>query len=313
MDWWASEVERRSGGRIQFERFYGGALLDATSMRDGVAANQAEVGNFSPGYHPGDFPLTEGLFTVPFTTTSPAAAMDAIQALYRKTEEAQAEYHNQGLELIKPIAAAEGALGTKVPVSTLDDLKGLNIRGYEGGGINTGLRAVGAQPVDLSVAELYESLQRGVIDGFAALIVDAGVQLSLHEVTDYWVQAGFGVAASAVIAANKEWYDSLPDDIKTIMAEVADEMTPHYLQFLEDAETKACQTLKDAGITVTALPEAEQQRWRDLIADTQMELFEKQAAGKIDDPAAYFAEFKALVQEAEAKYPEETGIGRCVG
>ena len=313
MDWWATEVEKRSEGRIKFDRFYGAALLDATGMRDGVAANQAEVGNFAPGYHPGDFPLTEGLLTVPFTTTSPAAAMEAIRQLYRETDEAQAEYQDQGLELIAPIAAAEGAWGMTKEWDSLDDLKGRAVRGYEGGGINAGLRAVGANPTDLDAGEMYESLQRGVIDGFASMIVDAGVTLSLDEVAKYWQQVGMGVVASAVIAANKEWYDSLPADLQEIMAETADEMTAVYMELLAETDEVACDALEQSGVEVTAFPQSEQNKLRDLIHDDQVALFESEASGSIDDAVGYYESYKTLVAEAESEFPEESGVGRCVG
>lgn len=312
MDWWATEVEKRSDGRIKFDRFYGGAILDATGMRDGIAANQVEVGNFAPGYHPGDFPLTEGLFTVPFTTTNPAAAMDAIRQLYGESEEAQAEYHDQGLELIAPIAAAEGAWGTTEPFEDLSDLDGLAIRGYEGGGINAGLRAVGANPTDLDVAEIYESVQRGVVDGFASMIIDAGVNLSLHEVAKHWSQVGFGVIASAVIATNKEWFDGLPQDLQDIMTETADEMTAKYMGFLSEAEEAACEALDKAGVEVSALEDAEKSQLRDLVLQEQTSKFESEAEGKIDDPAAYYESFKTLVAEGEEEFPEVSGVGRCV-
>lgn len=313
MDWWATEVEKRSDGRIEFDRFYGAALLDATGMRDGIAANQVEVGNFAPGYHPGDFPLTEGLLGVPFTTTSPAASMEAERKLYRETEAAQAEFSDQGLEMIAPIAAAEGAWGMTEEWDSMDDLDGRAVRGYEGGGINAGLRAVGATPTDLDAAEIYESLQRGVIDGFASMIVDAGVSLSLDEVAKYWSQVGLGVIASTVIATNKEWYDGLPEDIREIMAETADEMTVVYMDLLADTEEAACEALTESGVEVTALSQTEQDKLRDLIYDDQLAAFESNAEDSIDDPTAYFESYTDLVKEAESEFPEESGVGRCVG
>lgn len=313
MDWWATEVEKRSDGRIKFDRFYGGAFLDATGMRDGIAANQVEVGNFAPGYHPGDFPLTEGLLTVPFTTTSPAAAMDAIRQLYRETDEAQAEYADQGIELIAPIAAAEGAWGMTEEWDSIDDLDGRSVRGYEGGGINAALRAVGANPTDLDAAEIYESLQRGVIDGFASMIVDAGVTLSLDEVAKHWSAVGMGVVASAVISANKDWYDSLPSDLQQIMIETADEMTAVYMELLAETEEKACDALEESGVEVTVLAQSEQDKLRDLVYNDQLAVFESDASESIDDAVGYYESYSSLVAEAEAEFPEESGVGRCAG
>ena len=52
---------------------------------------------------------------------------------------------------------------TKTPVRTLEDMKGLKIRGT--GKIADTLKALGASPVPLEMVDVYEALRRGVIDG----------------------------------------------------------------------------------------------------------------------------------------------------
>jgi TRAP-type C4-dicarboxylate transport system substrate-binding protein len=313
LDWWASEVEKRTHGQVKFQRFYSASLLDETEIRDGTAAGQVEIGHFAPGYHPGDFPLTEGLHMVPGVTTNFLAHMEAVQDLYETNEATQAEWNDQGLHLIHTMTASEGALGTDKPIHTLNDLAGMDIRGYEGGGLNAGLEAVGANPVNLDFGELYEATQRGVVDGFLGLIIDGGVGLGLQETTSHWTATGFGPAASTSIAANLQWWESLPEDIRDVMMSTADEIPQHYAHFVAEAEDAACEKLARAGVKVDALPASERQRWYSLIKDQQLQEWTSEAEGRVDDPQAYLERYRQLVKKYEAQYPlGDYGVQRCM-
>ncbi len=313
LEWWASEVEKRTDGQVKFQRFYSASLLDETEIRDGTAAGQVEIGHFAPGYHPGEFPLTEGLHMVPGVTTNFLAHMEAVQDLYESNEATQAEWSDQGLHLVHTVTASEGALGTDKPVDTLDDLQGLDIRGYEGGGLNTGLEAVEANPVNLDFGELYEATQRGVVDGFLGLIIDGGVGLGLHETTTHWTATGFGPAASTTIAANNQWWESLPADVQQVMMNTADEIPRHYARFVAQAEDTACRELVKEGVNFSALPQSERARWFSMITDEQVKTWTADAEGKVDDPQAYLGQYRKLVAEKEAEYPlGEYGVHRCM-
>ena len=51
----------------------------------------------------------------------------------------------------------------KKPVKTLDELKGMKIRGT--GRIGDIVKALGAIPMPIETVDLYETMRRGVIDG----------------------------------------------------------------------------------------------------------------------------------------------------
>lgn len=313
LDWWADEVEKRSGGRVKFEKFYNASLFGATELRDAVGGGRVDVGHFAPGYHIADFPLTEGLHTVPGVAYSYAAHMEAVQELYESNDATRQEWRGQGLHLVRTVTAAEGALGTKKPIKTLDDLKGLDVRGFEGGGLNAGLKAFGANPVNLQFGELYEATQRGVVDGFIGLIIDAAAGLGLHETLKHWIDPGFGVAASTVIAANAEWWDSLPKDVRDIMDEVADEIVTQYPEFVAELESQACETIEKAGVKIAAFSDSDRERWLAAIADSQYAAWAGQAKGKVDDPRAYFDQYRSQVEQATADNPvDEAGLARCM-
>jgi TRAP-type C4-dicarboxylate transport system substrate-binding protein len=312
IDNWADKTEACANGQIEFERFYDGTLYDATNTRDAVSEGRVEVGNFSLGYHPEDFHLSEGLMSLPFMSQNVPAVMDAFQQVYEENPEAQAEWNDQGMHMMSMIVAAPGALVTNAPVETLDDLAGLDLRGSPGP-INEGLLAVGANPVDLSMAEIPEAMQRGVIDGVASLIIDGATTLSLHETSQYFTEFGWGVGGPSALAVNQEWWEGLPEEVRACATDAAFELKEPYLKAVEEVELEACQAIRAEGGTVAALPEEEIEQWRARTQDDLEAEWLDQASSLVDDPDVYFTSYETALEAGEEEYPGQIfGVARCL-
>ena len=52
IQWWADEVEERSGGRIEFQIFYAGSLMGALETLPATRDGRVDGGYMSPGYWP---------------------------------------------------------------------------------------------------------------------------------------------------------------------------------------------------------------------------------------------------------------------
>jgi TRAP-type C4-dicarboxylate transport system substrate-binding protein len=64
--WWLDEVEKRSGGRIKFERYPGESLAKAAEQLDALESGMADVSLFVTTYTPGKIPLNT-LTALPFS------------------------------------------------------------------------------------------------------------------------------------------------------------------------------------------------------------------------------------------------------
>lgn len=311
---WADETTVCSDGRLEFEPFFAGSLFDASEIRDATQAGRVEVGHFAPGYHPGEFPLTDGLLAVPFIATSVPALMDSFMELYETKQEAQAEWHDQGLHLMNVLPGSPSALGINTEINTLEDLQGLQIRGFSGGGLNAGLQAVDAMPIDLELTQLPEGMQRGVIDGFTGLTIDGITSLSLEENTPYLYDTGFGISGTIAISVNKDWWDSLSEDIQQCATDAASGLTDTYLEFVDAVEVDVCDTFDQAGVEMSRLDEKEQERWRELIGEEQQDVWAEVASGSVSDPGSYFADYEQIMESAESEYADiiQPGLTRCI-
>src|SRR5436189_5954956 len=90
-------------------------------------------------------------------------AQRIIHTLYAETPALQEEMRQQNLHPLFWHVLDPYYMICRTPVRTIADLKGKKVRSY-GEDVPRLLQAVGAVPVNLLPAELYESLQKGTID-----------------------------------------------------------------------------------------------------------------------------------------------------
>jgi TRAP-type C4-dicarboxylate transport system substrate-binding protein len=99
------------------------------------------------------------------------------------------------------------------PVKSLADFSGLKVRStFIWDAV---IKAVGANPLNMALPEVYTAMERGVIDSI--ITVESGVMnYRFQEVTKYVVYPGFGHPASGVLI-NLDAWKALPDDLKKII------------------------------------------------------------------------------------------------
>lgn len=106
---------------------------------------------------------------------------------------------------------AQQRLITKHPIRTLADLKGYKIRVHNNELLQM-MKAAGANPVFLPMAEAYTALQRGVVDG-AVSSLEGIYGNKFHEVAKFVSNWPLGLG-SYVWVANKESWKALPKDLQ---------------------------------------------------------------------------------------------------
>lgn len=106
---------------------------------------------------------------------------------------------------------AQQRLVSKHPIRTIADLKGYKIRVHNNELLMM-LKAAGANPVFLPMAETYPALQRGVVDG-AVSSLEGIYGNKLHETAKYVSNWPLGLG-SYVWVANKESFGRLPKDLQ---------------------------------------------------------------------------------------------------
>ncbi|MDO5622586.1 MAG: TRAP transporter substrate-binding protein [Paracoccus sp. (in: a-proteobacteria)] len=258
---WARAVEEQSGGRIEVQIYpamqLGGKppqLFD--QARDGVV----DISWTLLGYTPGRFPRAE-VFELPFIASTAAATNAALQ-------DYQAKYLTDELAEVHPLLLHVGAPGKfhfkRGPVASLDDLRGLKLRGPSRA-MTDALNAMEAVAVGMPVPELPLALTTGVIDG-ALVPWEVTRDLKLTEITKYHTEFdgenGLYTSVFALVM-NRAKYDNLPPDLREIIDRNAGAALAAQASAVYDGiEADIRQQALDHGAEITVIATEDQAPWR---------------------------------------------------
>ena len=258
---WCEKVGRESGGRIKCQ-IYPAMQLGGTppqlfdQAKDGVADIIWTV----PTYQAGRFQKAE-VFELPFMAKNAETGSPALYEYVQKN--ALDEF--RGVKVLA-MHLHDGALlhFAKQPVKTMEDLKGLKVRGPTRIGAKV-LTALGATPVQMPLPQVPESVAKGVIDG--AMVPWEGVPpIKLQEIAKYHTDTAAGMPRMSntifVIAMNEAKYASLPADLrKVIDANTGLEWSKQIGRAFDSTTDPAKKMAAAVGGVFDTLTPAEYERW----------------------------------------------------
>jgi len=289
---WAQKVEADSGGRIKVQLFHamqlGGAppqLFD--QAKDGVVDITWTV----LGYTPGRFNKAE-VFELPFMSGSAEQSSRA----YWEYVQTHAADEFKDVKLIAVHTHGPGLFHTKAPVTGLEALRGMKIRGGSRI-INNMLTKLGATPVGMPVPAVTEALSKGVIDG-TTIPWEVTPALKVTELvknhTTFAGTTGLYTQTFAV-SMNKGAYDRLPADLKAVIDKNAGiETAALFGRAMDEGDKMGRDIAVKAGNNIVALDVAETQRWRRTAASVETD-WVAEMKGKGIDGAKLASEARALI------------------
>ncbi|MBN1856613.1 MAG: TRAP transporter substrate-binding protein DctP [Dehalococcoidia bacterium] len=147
---------------------------------------------------------------------------------------------------------------SSVKIESLADLKGLKARCS--GDCGAVLDRLGASTVMIPPGEIFESMQRGIVDCFEMSCATFNLAMGLHEANAPYVYIGPSRAPHETwhFFVNKDKWNALPDDLKQIVTDVCISENIQYYADLCAQEAASFQVMRDYGLTVEKInPEIE--------------------------------------------------------
>lgn len=305
-EWWAEQVEERTGGRVTAEPFYSQALLQGGETLEGVAAGRADLGHVGSAFYP-DLALSM-VVGVPFVTRNADAQARAFNQLYQENEDFRAEYEDRGVHVLFFPPNSPNIIGSQEPVASTEDLRNKQIRAS--GFIGEALQAVGANPIALPSPEIYESLQRGVIDAYSGFTFEYIVDFQLHEVAPHVMDSGLGNYVISPVVITKSLWDEMPEDIRSVLTQTSEEYMDVVIGELAELEDSVCDQILEGGGSVGVFPEDEIAEWREAVEDDIYQQWAGDVPGEVDADA-FFAQYTDILEQAEAETEYVPGVERC--
>ena len=282
---WVKEIEKRTDGRVKINYFPGGSLTPAPKVYDGVVEGISDIGMSVLAYSMGRFPASE-LVDLPHAYPNGWVATKVANDFYQEFQPAEFDdahvlyFHAHGPGVV---------FTTEKPVRKMEDLKGLVIRST-GVGAKI-MEALGAEGYGASQGEAYDLMAKGTIDG----------SLTPREVLKGWNQAevvkyvtnccDVGYTANMFVVMNNDKWNSLPENIKTIITEVSQEwIEKHGMVWDYYDKVGIDYFLTFAGREVIELPSEEMAKWVEAAVDPLIDAYISEKTA-MELPAADYQQY----------------------
>lgn len=307
---WADEIEKATDGKVKVKFYFQEGLLRGAEILRGVGDGRADMGYIADAYYPGELPLTN-VAGLPFLTDDPYAQGKALVKLYSENEDFRNEWSKQNVHVLLWAPVPPNGMAFKKPIEKLEDLKGVKVRaiGYSA----KAYAMAGMNPVAISQSEVYEALQRGVVDATSGGSLDILIDRSYQEVAPHFVDIRSGNYAVTANVINKKLWDSMPAELQAIINEVSNRYLDTYLDTLIEHEKASCEKLLSAGGTIAVLEDSDIHEWREHAKSSIYNdwLNDVKKSDSNINPEGFFTEYEMALQEFGDKSDYIPALQRC--
>lgn len=256
---WCEEVKERTNGQVAVYFYPGQTLTKADQCYDGVVTGRSDIGMSCLLYTRGRFPLLD-VINLPFGNPSGQFATAVFNEIYDT-------FHPEELSDVKVLylhAHGPGLIHTvKKKVQSLKDLKGLKLRCP--GSVAETVKALGAVPVTMPMPEVYQALQKGVVDG-AVYPYETHEGWKTGEAVDY-TTANYSTAYSVgfFVVMNKDKWDNLPLKVQQTIEEINTEWALKHGKAWDRSDMSGLRFSLRQGNSILGLQPDKAKQWKNAV------------------------------------------------
>lgn len=245
---WDAELAQKTGGEIKFRFYPGGISGDEKDVVKKIRFGQLHSAGFT-GVGLGEIAPEARILDAPFLFKDAGEADHVYQAF---DKDFRGAFEKNGYVLLGWAEVGFIYFFSNTPVKGLDDLKGIKMWMWEGDPIaEASFKAMGVNPIPLSITDVMTSLQTGLIDGVYSSPLAI---LALQWFTKTKYMSDFHLAdASGAVLISKKFFDSLPKDQQDILISTGRKYLSRLTALSRGENLSAIETLKKNGIQVASM------------------------------------------------------------
>lgn len=258
------EVDKRlaetGNYKMDWQESYGGTIVKPKGVLEGVKLGLGDIGIVTTIFHSSKLP-SQGLAAVtPFVAADARAVAKAVDEIAKEYPAMQAEFDAQNqVYLATGVVLDTYQVFSRNPVNSLSDLEGSKVAGA---GMN--LRYLegieGAAGVRGGLTDFYNMVQTGLTD-HAMLWPEAAKTFKIAEVAPYMLKADLGAVNSKTITVNKDYWAKLPEEVQTVLQDVAVLYRDHVAGIAMDRADASREAYIADGGTVVEMDPADRTAW----------------------------------------------------
>jgi len=243
-----------SEGRLAVEAFAAGAVLPVRKEYDGLIKGSVEAIHTPDGWW-------DALFKACYMFSQYVGGPTGVQLMFWDLagggrDLAHKMVKDLPVQFIGPLTVhpAEVWAHTKKPLNSLADIKGLKIR-VGAATLAEIFKRMGAAPVVLSGAEVYESAKRGVIDAFEYVTPSINWSMGFQEVTEYlYLSPVRAPADRQSVWVTKDAWNKLSPALQKLVVATAEALVPKFFAETIVKDAEALDKFKAYGTKILPVP-----------------------------------------------------------
>jgi len=254
-------VEKKTDGRVKFERHLAGALGGPKEQLGLVKTGAVDIISLHVDQYPQELPLHQITNTEQLVTNAQGVAnVTAItQEIPETARLLEAEQKKNNIKIFYFHANGPTGLTPRFVAKSLADLKGKKVNvitAYQ----RDVFKELGWIPVNVQIPELYEGLSRGVIDAIF-MATAAVLPLRWNEVGKSHLYFGDNTVVSTPLAMNLDTWNKLPKDIQQIFMESSRETAQWSVQENDNFVKATYGAFEKAGAPPVKVSAAEREQF----------------------------------------------------
>lgn len=210
---WMKKIEKDSGGRVQIEPYWSGALVNPRQSYIELIKGVADIANYTGSYVKEGFHIEKAMrllfYGVPVNSELAHRVYGELRAKYPQID----EEFSEGKVLARFSHSSYDLLTKNRPVRKVEDFKGLTVK--VSGAFAHLINELGGEGARVPMSETYMALRKGTIDGALASF-ESLKSWKFAEVVKYYTILNMSTWPAGHVSMNLDTWKKLPPDIQKV-------------------------------------------------------------------------------------------------
>lgn len=254
-----SKLAEKNEYKINWNKGFSGTIVKPRGELEAVGTGIGDMGIVVPPFHVDKLPLFNVSFVTPFSTGDLHLVTKTISQIAQDIPEMAQEFDALNQVYLGSSGTVDNYQAVcKSAKETVADFKGVKVVGA-----GTNLRyfqGVGAIGISSNLGDYYNQLQTGVAE-CASVWAEATAGFKLYEVAPYLIKADQGATTSFALAANKQFWDGLPESVQDVLRTTSQEYGQKLADYVVNASSAALETFKQNGGTIIEYSQQQREEW----------------------------------------------------